>query len=107
VNEVAALVDEATRKMEPLYQDLVENMLIYIESVHQQHDTAELQSVKYWSVMLGLAYDILDKVQIFLFVGFEAFTVAAMKNAIFWDLAPCRSCVRTDVLEDHLSPSSG
>jgi hypothetical protein len=62
VNEVAALTDEVTHKMEPLYQDLIENMLMYIECVHQQHGTAELRSVKYWSVMLGLAYDILDKV---------------------------------------------
>lgn len=66
VNQVAALVDEATPKMEPLYQDLIENMLVYIECVHHQHDTAEQQTVKYWSVMLGLAYDILDKV---LFLG--------------------------------------
>jgi U3 small nucleolar RNA-associated protein 10 len=68
VNQVAALIDDATCKMEPLYQDLIENMLMYIECVHQQHDTAEPQTAKYWSVMLGLAYDILDKVRIFLFV---------------------------------------
>lgn len=65
---MAALIDDATCKMEPLYQDLIENMLMYIECVHQQHDTAEPQTAKYWSVMLGLAYDILDKVRIFLFV---------------------------------------
>jgi hypothetical protein len=26
-------------------------------------------------------------------VGFEVFTAATIKNAIFWDVAPCRSCV--------------
>ncbi|PNF34295.1 HEAT repeat-containing protein 1 [Cryptotermes secundus] len=62
VNQVAAMVDEATHKLEPLYQDLIENMMVYIECVHHQHETAEQQSVKYWSVMLGLAHDILDKV---------------------------------------------
>jgi hypothetical protein len=59
------VVDETTHKMEPLYQDLVENILVYIECVHRQHDIAEQQTVKYWSVMLGLAYDILDKVLFF------------------------------------------
>jgi hypothetical protein len=27
------------------------------------------------------------------YVGFEVFTVVTMKNAVFWDVAPCRSCV--------------
>jgi hypothetical protein len=26
-------------------------------------------------------------------VRFEVFTAVIMKNAIFWDVAPCRSCV--------------
>jgi hypothetical protein len=26
-------------------------------------------------------------------VGFEVFTAVTMKNAVFWDVAPCRSCV--------------
>jgi hypothetical protein len=26
-------------------------------------------------------------------VRFEVFTALTMKNAIFWDVAPCRSCV--------------
>jgi hypothetical protein len=26
-------------------------------------------------------------------VRFEIFTVVTMKNAVFWDVAPCRSCV--------------
>jgi hypothetical protein len=25
-------------------------------------------------------------------VGFEVFTVVTVKNAVFWDVAPCRSC---------------
>jgi hypothetical protein len=28
-----------------------------------------------------------------LFVRFEDFTAATMKNAVFWDVAPCKSCV--------------
>lgn len=64
LNLVAALSDEVTRELEPVYKDLIENLLLYIQSVHQIH---ELQPVKYWGVMLGLAYDILDKVFIFLF----------------------------------------
>jgi hypothetical protein len=28
-----------------------------------------------------------------LFAGFEVFTSPTMKNAVFWDVAPCRSCV--------------
>jgi hypothetical protein len=28
------------------------------------------------------------------FVRFEVFTAVTMKNAVFWDMAPCRSCVR-------------
>jgi hypothetical protein len=105
VNQVASLSDEATHKMEPLYQDLIENMLMYIECVHHQHDSrAEQQTVKYWSVMLGLAYDILDKVQIFLFffivhqylfekvfngIGFEVLTAIVMKNSVFWNIMLC------------------
>jgi hypothetical protein len=26
-------------------------------------------------------------------VGFEVFTAVSMKNAVFWDMAPCKSCV--------------
>jgi hypothetical protein len=26
-------------------------------------------------------------------VRFEFFTAVTMKNAVFWDVAPCRSCV--------------
>jgi hypothetical protein len=26
-------------------------------------------------------------------VRFEVFTAVTMKNAVFWDVAPCRSCV--------------
>jgi hypothetical protein len=29
----------------------------------------------------------------FMCVGFETFTAVTMKNAVFWDVAPCRSCV--------------
>jgi hypothetical protein len=25
-------------------------------------------------------------------VGFEVFTAVTMKNAVFWDVVPCRSC---------------
>jgi hypothetical protein len=27
-----------------------------------------------------------------IYVGFEVFTAVTMKNAVFWDVAPCRSC---------------
>jgi hypothetical protein len=27
------------------------------------------------------------------FVGFEVFTAVIMKNAVFWDVVPCRSCM--------------
>jgi len=62
VNQVAAMGDEATQKMELLYQELIENILTYIEAVNKQHDKREQQMTKYWAVMLGLVYDILDKV---------------------------------------------
>jgi len=62
------LSDEATDRMEPLYQDLIENMLMYIQTMYQKHEKAEQQTAKYWSVMLSLAYDILDKVLTFLCV---------------------------------------
>jgi hypothetical protein len=26
------------------------------------------------------------------YVGFEVFTAVTMKNAVFWDVAPCTSC---------------
>jgi len=64
VNQVAAMGDEATQKMEPLYQELIENILTYIQVVNEQHDKREQQTTKYWAVVLGLVYDILDKVLI-------------------------------------------
>jgi hypothetical protein len=30
---------------------------------------------------------------VYTYVGFEVFTAMTMKNAVFWDVAPCRSCV--------------
>jgi hypothetical protein len=33
------------------------------------------------------------RTNIHLFVRFEVFTALTMKNAVFWDVAPCRSCV--------------
>jgi hypothetical protein len=27
------------------------------------------------------------------YVRFEGFTAVSMKNAVFWDVAPCKSCV--------------
>jgi U3 small nucleolar RNA-associated protein 10 len=65
VNQVAALSDEATQEMEPLYQELIENVLTYIQAVNEQLDRREQQTTKYWTVMLGLVYDVLDKVLIF------------------------------------------
>jgi len=56
--------DEATQKMEVLYQELIENILTYIQAVSEQHDKREQQTTKYWAVVLGLVYDILDKVLI-------------------------------------------
>lgn len=55
---------EATQKMEPLYQELIENTLTYIQAVNEQHDKRKQQTTKYWAVVLGLVYDILDKVLI-------------------------------------------
>lgn len=54
--------DEATQKMEPLYQELIENILTYVQAVNKQHDKREQRTAKYWAVVLGLVYDILDKV---------------------------------------------
>lgn len=56
--------DEATQKMEPLYQELIENILTYIQILSEQHDKRAQQTTKYWAVVLGLVYDILDKVLI-------------------------------------------
>jgi hypothetical protein len=34
-----------------------------------------------------------QKSNIILLVRFEVFTAVTMKNAVFWDVAPCTSCV--------------
>jgi hypothetical protein len=44
----------------------------------------------FWS---GLSYVRINCNQISDYLGFEVFTVVTMKNAIFWDVAPCRFCV--------------
>jgi hypothetical protein len=40
-----------------------------------------------WKVVKERFLNIID------FVRFEVFTAVTMKNAVFWDVAPCRSCV--------------
>jgi hypothetical protein len=34
-----------------------------------------------------------DLMSHYYFIGFEVVTAVTMKNAVFWNLAPCRSCV--------------
>jgi hypothetical protein len=31
--------------------------------------------------------------KIYLDIGFEVYRAVTMKNAVFWDVAPCRTCV--------------
>jgi hypothetical protein len=35
----------------------------------------------------------------FIYVGFEVFTAVTMNNAVFWDVAPCRSCLNRRIGE--------
>jgi hypothetical protein len=35
------------------------------------------------------------------YVRFEAFTAVTMKNAVFWNVTPCGSIVKTDILEER------
>jgi hypothetical protein len=37
------------------------------------------------------------------FVRFEVLTSVTMKNAVFWDVAPCRSCEMNDVSEERIA----
>jgi hypothetical protein len=39
-------------------------------------------------------------------VRFEVFTAVAMKNAVFWDVVPCRSCVHIRSMWHHI-PEEG
>jgi hypothetical protein len=39
------------------------------------------------------ASDRTARIRVDQFVRFEVFTAVTMKNAVFWDVAPCRSCV--------------
>jgi hypothetical protein len=41
-----------------------------------------------------------DRKQIEFYVRFEVFTTVTVKNAIFWDVAPCRFCVNQHIGED-------
>jgi hypothetical protein len=36
---------------------------------------------------------IIIKILVYTYVRFEVFTAVTMKNAVFWDVAQCRSCV--------------
>jgi hypothetical protein len=40
------------------------------------------------------------------FVRFEVFTVVTMKNAAFWDMAPCRTCVNRCSYKIYTGPHS-
>jgi hypothetical protein len=42
-----------------------------------------------------------NNVQNLLFGTFEVFTAVTMKNAVFWDVAPCRSCVNRRLGETY------
>jgi hypothetical protein len=42
-------------------------------------------------IFCTLPYLLKNKV---LYVSFEVFTAVTMKNAVFWDVIPCRSCVK-------------
>jgi hypothetical protein len=35
--------------------------------------------------------------------GFEVFTPMTVKNAVFWDVTPCRFCELTDVSEERVA----
>ncbi|XP_069672379.1 HEAT repeat-containing protein 1 [Periplaneta americana] len=62
VNRVAALNDQDTLELEPLYRQLIEHTLTYIQAISRKQDTSEQNAAKYWNAMLSLNYDILDKV---------------------------------------------
>ncbi|PSN50219.1 hypothetical protein C0J52_07804 [Blattella germanica] len=67
VQQIAELNDEDIHDFEPMYQELIEYLLTHIKLVSHLHlqsipKNRNEQLVKYWSFMLNLAYDILDKV---------------------------------------------
>jgi hypothetical protein len=41
------------------------------------------------------------KSSVHFFVGFEGFTEVTMRNTVFWDVGPRKSCVN-DVLEERI-----
>ncbi|CAG9854683.1 unnamed protein product [Phyllotreta striolata] len=63
VNTIAALKEEDELALEPLFKDLIVNVLQYIQRISKVAErSANTPQAQYWKVMLHLSYDVLDGV---------------------------------------------
>lgn len=58
------LRDEESSALKDVFSSIVEQCLKYIKCVSAHVETTGLSSRKYWQSVLGLCYDILDKVSL-------------------------------------------
>jgi hypothetical protein len=69
------------------------NILKSREACNQHNDgNTACGAAESYKILPHLVPDIRLLNNFFKYVGFEVFTSVTMKNAVFWNVAPCRSC---------------
>jgi hypothetical protein len=58
-------------------------------SLVMQHNASKILALKAWNADCWCV----TISSVYLVVWFEVFTAVTMKNSVFWDMVPCRSCV--------------
>jgi hypothetical protein len=64
-----------------------------VELISFLYETLSSLPHDHWSKAITQLKKIARIISVHLFLRFEVFTAATMKNAVFWDVAPCKSLV--------------
>jgi hypothetical protein len=90
---------KAVLKYLPVPTRYIFSLEVVIVAYFKQHVLGETKSPKS-AVMYGLQAEsrtrllsVKHKLNRYIFVRFDVFTAVTMKNAVFWDVTPCRYCV--------------
>jgi hypothetical protein len=83
--------------------------ILYSEPILHLRHIFQITQAKYFSFLLrwevkfkflptSFRSRLLPFAECYIYIRFEVFTAVTMKNAVFWDVAPCRSCVNRHLL---------
>jgi hypothetical protein len=86
-----------TQLLVPVYQTTRRHVSYYSNretcSSFRVSSVLVLSNLFYHRTINSFDHSAWNVLTILFFVRFEVITVVTMKNAVFWDVAPCRSCV--------------